>query len=126
MFASPLYIVAAGVLLMLLSVRVIRLRRRCKISIGHGNVPCLERAMRVQANCVEYAPFALLLLFVMEQLTRDTLWVHLCGAALLLGRTLHALGVSRESEDFRLRVTGMVLTFSALSLAMLRILLAYT
>ena len=33
---------------------------------------------------------------------------------LLLGRLLHAYGVSRPREDFRFRVTGMVLTFTVL------------
>ena len=42
------------------------------------------------------------------------LMLHALGLALLTGRCVHALGVSRADEDYRLRVAGMALTFSAI------------
>ncbi len=35
-------------------------------------------------------------------------------ADLLAGRALHAFEVSQEAEDYRFRVSGMVLTFGAI------------
>jgi uncharacterized membrane protein YecN with MAPEG domain len=40
--------------------------------------------------------------------------VHAVGLCLLLGRVMHALGVSRSPEQLPIRVVGMALTFSAL------------
>jgi len=36
------------------------------------------------------------------------------GLLLFVGRIVHAYGVSQEDEDFRLRVTGMTMTFMSL------------
>ena len=46
------------------------------------------------------------------------------GLALLIGRALHAWGVSRSPEDFRYRVAGMALTLGSLLMAALYLLLA--
>ena len=43
--------------------------------------------------------------------------VHGLGLALLSGRSLHALGLSRTPEDLRFRVAGMSLTFIVLGVA---------
>ena len=48
------------------------------------------------------------------------LLIHGLGILLILGRLIHALGISRENENYRLRVTGMALTFTALCSAALR------
>ncbi len=113
----PTYAAVFGVGLILLSVRVIRLRRTAKVAIGGGGQPVLERAIRVQANFSEYVPLALILVTFVE-MGRSPGWlVHgLCGL-LLLGRLVHALGVSRTAEDFRLRVFGMAATFAVLGVA---------
>ena len=51
-----------------LSIRTIRLRRSLGIALGHEENPDMLRAMRVQANCAEYVPIALLLIFLVESL----------------------------------------------------------
>ena len=43
--------------------------------------------------------------------------VHALGLALLAGRCLHAVGLSRTPEDYRFRTAGMGLTFAVLSIA---------
>lgn len=108
---TPLYAALLGFVLVALSVRTIRLRRRFQVAVGAGGEPSLERAIRVQANFVEYVPLALLLLFFLEARLGSGWWVHVPGVALLAGRVLHAVGVSNVKEDLRLRVTGMSLTF---------------
>ncbi len=63
---APLYAALLGFLLVYLSIRVIRLRRRLKVAIGAGGEAAIERAARVQANFSEYVPIALILLLLAE------------------------------------------------------------
>ena len=63
---APLYAALLGFLLVHLSIRVIRLRRRLKVAIGVGGEAAIERAARVQANFSEYVPIALILLLLAE------------------------------------------------------------
>lgn len=110
----PVYAGIAAFVLAFLSFRVIRLRRRAGVGIGAGGNRGLERAIRVQGNFTEYAPFALLLLAMAELSGQPAVLLHILCALLLLGRGIHAFGVSREPENYRFRVTGMVLTLIVL------------
>ncbi len=119
MTVTPLYAALCGLLLILLSQRVIRQRHRYKVALGDAGEPQIRRAMRVQANFVEYAPIALVLLALAE-LQGHAFWLlHGLGLLLLCGRLLHAFGVAREPENIRFRVAGMALTFAAIALASL-------
>lgn len=110
----PPYAAILAVLFVFLSVRVIFARRVGKVAIGTGGDARLERRMRVQANFVEYAPFALLLLAMVEMRGAPAIIVHGLCAALIVGRAAHAWGVSQPREDFRFRVSGMMLTFAVI------------
>ncbi|WP_455372509.1 MAPEG family protein [Limibacillus halophilus] len=111
-----MYILAAallGLLHIVLTLRAIRLRRANKVALGDGGQELLQRAIRVQGNFSENAPLGLLLSGVLFFLG----WEDIAGGLallLLLGRTIHAVGVSRSPEDYRYRVTGMVLTFTSI------------
>lgn len=122
MTITSLYVALVAFILVGLSVRTIGLRRKYRVAIGHGNEPELERAMRVHANFCEYTPIALLLILLLELGTGSSIWIHLLGAMLLIGRSLHAFGVSQVAEDLRIRVTGMALTFTTIGTAALAIL----
>ena len=109
-FVSPLYIGLAAILLIVLSGRVMQLRYRHRVGLGDGGQPDLVRAIRVQANFVEYVPVALLLLLCVD-LVGDPKWiVHVLGILLLVGRVLHAYGLSRNSNESFGRASGTVLT----------------
>ena len=115
MTVTPLYAALCGLLLILLSHRVIRQRQRHDVVLGDDGQPAVLRAMRVQANFVEYAPVALILLALAE-LQGHVLWMlHGLGLLLVCGRLLHAFGVAREPEDRRFRVAGMTLTFASIT-----------
>jgi len=119
----PHYAALLALLFVLLSVNVIRARRRHRVAIGTAGNSGLERPVRVQANFAEYAPFALLLLAMAEIRGAPALVLHLLCASLLAGRVLHAWGVSRPDEDVRFRIAGMGATFTAIAGAALALLL---
>jgi uncharacterized membrane protein YecN with MAPEG domain len=103
--------------------RTIRLRQRHRIAIGDGGNAELRRAMRFHANLAEYAPLALPLIFFVKHDGAKMLLVHVLGCTLLAGRMLHAWGVSQNRENFRYRVSGMVLTFGTIITAAIAILI---
>ena len=123
MNVTPVYATLLGLLFIALSVRTIHLRRKHQVAVGDGNNSELRRAMRVHANFAEYVPLALLLIFFVELEGTPKWWVHALAIALVCGRLAHAWGVSQTKENFRYRVSGMVLTFGVIATAGLTILL---
>ena len=72
----------------------------------------------MHSNFAEYTPITLLLLyFLEEQGAIPGLLLNALCFIFLVGRILHAYGVSQVKEDFRFRVTGMVLTFFVINLS---------
>lgn len=117
-----LYAALLALLFIWLSFRTIRARQRLQVAVGDGGHRDLQRAMRVHANFAEYAPLALLLIYFVELGSAPARFVHALGLGLLLGRSVHAWGVSQQKEDLRFRVTGMVLTLLVLMVASLYLL----
>lgn len=122
--ATPIYAALLGLMYVALSARVIRLRRRFRAGLGDGGEPLLIRAIAAHANFSEYVPLTLLLIWMLESVSGSTAVAHLCGAVLLVGRFIHAYSISQASENIRLRVLGMSLTFLSLTLAALGLLLS--
>jgi uncharacterized protein len=121
----PFYASLLAALYIFLSARVTRMRRQERIAVGdRGNVR-LQRAVRVHANFAEYAPLALLLTAFVELQELSPLLIHLLCSALVIGRVIHAYGVSQEKEDYRLRTVGMALTFGVIVAAALRLLSSF-
>lgn len=92
---SVTLMVAAGSALinLWLSIRIGRLRHSEKVSIGDGGSEPLIRRMRAQANFVENAPFVIALILAIELTQGSSLWLWIAGAAFLVGRVLHGLGM---------------------------------
>lgn len=120
---TPIYAAAFALMFIGLSVRTLRLRRRHQVAVGSGDKPVLQRAIRAHANFAEYVPLTLLLISFLEGTAGSTAVVHGMCAALLVGRCLHAVGISQVVEDYRWRVAGMALTFLALGLTAMGLLL---
>lgn len=110
----PVYAALLAFVFIALSFHVIRFRRSLKIAIGSNGDPLMERAVRVHANFAEYAPLALLLLAFAEMQGAYGPLIHALAGALLVGRCAHAYGLAQEKEDLRLRVAGMLLTFTVI------------
>ena len=104
-------------LFLLLTLQVFRARMRAGVVVGHGNDRRLERVQRVHANFAEYVPVFLVALGLSEAAGLPSLAVQGTGAMMLLGRILHAIGMSREPDILPLRAGGMMLTLGALVLA---------
>ena len=120
--ATPLYAGLLALLLVALSLNVIHARIRGNVSVGDGGNKAVIKAMRVQANCAEYAPMGVILLALAE-LQGTPLWVlHLLGSTLLAGRLIHAAGFGATPQIVSLRQLGMVLTFAMLTFTALGLL----
>jgi uncharacterized membrane protein YecN with MAPEG domain len=126
MSAAPitaLYAALLALLFLALSVLVIRQRLEAKVALGLGKAEGLLRASRAHGNFAEYVPILLVLLLLLELGGSRPWLLHALGAAILLGRVLHASGISRSPERLVLRQAGMLLTFVPLAVAALALLL---
>jgi uncharacterized protein len=118
----PITTLFAGLLALLfivLSVRVIGARRGAKVSIGDGGDKLLARRARVHANFAEYAPIALLLMGLAESGGAAKMQIWMTGGLLLIGRLVHAYGVSQAKEVLAFRIAGMAMTFAAIGSSVL-------
>src|SRR3546814_15966440 len=66
---------AAALLNVWLGFRVSQMRRLHKVSIGHGGKSVIATRMRAHANFVEYTPFFLILLGLVEMARGSELWL---------------------------------------------------
>ncbi len=122
---TPLYAALIALIFVVLSVRTLLLRRRLGIAIGTGEDQKLTRAMRVHSNFAEYVPLALILFYFLEVETDADLWIHVLCVSLIIGRLLHAYGVSQVEENYRFRVAGMILTSGCLISASTKLIVSY-
>ncbi|MEX0286693.1 MAG: MAPEG family protein [Paracoccaceae bacterium] len=114
---TPIYIALIALFFLWLSGRVIAVRRSHSISLGDGGDKVLERRIRAQGNCAEYAPIGLLLLLALE-LQGAQVWVlHVLGLMLLAGRVLHGLALNHRKPAPMMRISGMLLTLGMIAVA---------
>nr|WP_086938108.1 MAPEG family protein [Thaumasiovibrio occultus] len=102
---SVLYAALLGLLICFLAIQVIKARRREQVKYGDGGNARLMEIRSAHANCTEYSPIFLLLLFGLEYNGGPFWLVHLFGIIFVLGRVAHAWGILWD--DFRGRKVGM-------------------
>lgn len=123
--AAPITGAALALIYLFLSIRVIRIRRSEGIGIGDGGNHTLQRAVRAHANFGEYAPFVFALLLTLELMEGvSSVAPAIIGGLLVIGRTLHALGLLGSAGPSTPRVVGMVLTFSSILLSAVALVVA--
>ncbi len=98
-------------LMLVLLARISRHRHGQKIGMGDGGDAELARKVRVHGNFIEHAPFALLMLGLLELSGIPAAWLWVFGSALLLGRVMHAVGFSRRPGHSFGRFWGTALTW---------------
>lgn len=113
-YTTPIYAALLALFFVALSVRTLRMRRKLGIAVGDGGNEQMLRTMRVHANFAEYAPLTLLLIFMLELSGGRTILVHALCLCLFFGRVVNSLGMSKLAENYRYRVSGMAMTFTAL------------
>ncbi|HEX8571700.1 MAG TPA: MAPEG family protein [Allosphingosinicella sp.] len=118
---------AAALLNIWLARRVGQIRISDKISIGDGGNQSLTTRMRAQANFVEYTPFVLILLGLIELAVGSRTWLWVVAVVYIIGRIAHAFGMDRPHPDpLKLRTIGIIVTFLVLlGLALYAIALPY-
>ncbi|XOJ89219.1 MAPEG family protein [Methylophilaceae bacterium Uisw_097] len=106
-----------------LSINVIRLRRKYKVSLGSSKKhKDLDQAIRAHGNLSEFLPIGLILLACLEVNHLPKIIVFMCGLFFLIGRYLHATSFLKEEIDSSNRVLGMKIThWSIILMAILNI-----
>jgi len=125
MLVTPIYAAIFGFVFVVLSVRIILLRRRLGVASGDGDRPILAKAARSHSNFAEYVPLSLILIYFLEIQVGISPWIHVLCSALLIGRITHAWGVSQVEENYRYRVTGMALTLTVIISASIGLMISY-
>jgi len=108
---TMLYAALLGILLIMLSWGVSKVRLREHVSLGAGEVSDLEAAIRAHGNFIEYVPFALILLMLAESTATPSWLLHALGGTLLAGRLLHAYGIRQPGSTNNYRKYGAALTW---------------
>ena len=111
---TSLYAGLLALLYLAISSWVVRVRMQQKVYAGDKGDPVMANAMRLHANFAEYVPLALILILLAEMQGAPALALHALGAALLLGRMMHAAGMARLPHIAPLRGGGALLSFLVL------------
>lgn len=114
----PVSLTFAGALALLnlwLALRVVRTRHSGKVLVGDGDNPVLLARMRAQANFVEYTPFVLILLGLIELARGPKPWLWGIGIVYVIARIIHAFGMDRLTMPNPMRAIGALGTWLILA-----------
>ena len=104
---------AAALLNIWIATRVGRVRMAQRVSIGDGGHEPLAARMRAHSNFVEYTPFFLILLALIEMAHGSKLWLWGVAITFILARIAHVFGMDRGPRN-RLRGIGIGVTMLVL------------
>ena len=117
---------AAAVLNLWLAMRIVRGRFSSKVMTGDGGDPMMLGRMRAQAKFVEYTPFVLILMGLIELAGGSATILWAIGAIFVLGRVAHGVGMDTGSANI-FRAAGALSTWAVLAgLSGWALLVAYT
>jgi len=114
LYITAITAAALALLCVMLAFKVIGIRRRDKISVGDGGSDELLRAMRAQANLLEYAPLTLILFACAELNGVHWAILAILAVAFIAGRLLHPAGIKDANSPGKARVLGMILTLNVM------------
>ncbi len=106
---------AAGTALLALwlAIRVSRARMSAKVAIGDGGDPLLITRMRAHANFVEYTPFVLVLMALVELARGPKTWLWVVAIVYVIARISHAFGMEMKAPN-PFRAGGILVTMLVL------------
>jgi uncharacterized membrane protein YecN with MAPEG domain len=87
---TSVFAAISAFILVALSLNTIRTRQSQRVLIGDGDNEIMQRAIRAQANFVEYVPLALLMMAMLEADDTSGWLLFSLGIILLAGRISHA------------------------------------
>jgi hypothetical protein len=106
---------AAALINIWLGWRVGQVRISNKVAMGDAGHPAVIARMRAHANFVEYTPFVLILIALIELAVGTELWLWAVGAVYLLARIAHAFGMDIQPPGrSKLRGIGILVTMLTL------------
>ena len=111
--AAALWVGLHLILLLVLSVLVVRQRRKHQVVLGDAEIPELAQAIRAIGNATEYVPGGLIAIAVLAVVGAWPLVIHAVGLILFAGRVAHAVGLSRHGGSSILRSAGVIATWIA-------------
>lgn len=124
--AAALWIGLNTLFLIYVSARVGMARVKTKTNLGDGGNDVMIKAIRTQGNYVEYAPAALLGLFLLAQLGVGASAIHVLGGVFLTARVFHLLGLGMGVWPIGRGVGTMLTMLTLLATALLLILKAFS
>lgn len=93
-----------------LSAHVILQRRKFRVSLGTGQSPALEKAVRIHGNFAEYVPMMMVMLVVLEINRLSAVLLNVFWICLVISRLAHIIGLSSNRQPHWARGLGMCLT----------------
>ena len=112
---TSLYAGLLGFVLLFLSVQVVRSRVQNEVSLGDGGISSLFVAQRRQENFVEYVPYAIVLLALLEASHASSGMLHTLGVTLVIARIAHPIGIATEFAMRAPRLLGTTGTMLAIA-----------
>lgn len=110
---TTLAAVCGGLILLLLTWQVIKLRRKDGVVLGDNDDRVLTKAIRGQANAAEQIPMAVVMLGLAELQGAPSMLLGVLAVTLIVGRGLHGIYFAVNGLTWRLRFYGMLMTLTA-------------
>lgn len=111
---SLTFAAASALLSLWLAYRIVRIRIAGKVMVGDGANPLLLARMRAQANFVEYTPFVLILVALIELAGGPATWLRGVALVYIVARVFHAFGMDKAEMPNPLRAIGALTTWAIL------------
>jgi uncharacterized membrane protein YecN with MAPEG domain len=108
---TALYAALLGLIGIVLAGMVGQARGKAKIAVNDGGDRRIIIANRRHLNWVEYVPYIVILLAIIELNGGSKTWLHVMGGALLVSRLVHPFGIDPDKMDTPARIIGAGLTF---------------
>lgn len=105
---------ALGAINLWLALRIVRMRVRDEVLIGDGGDDLLAGRMRAHANLVEYAPFVLVLLALIELARGSGMALGLTALIFVIARIAHPMGMDLRRSNLP-RAGGAIVTWLVLA-----------
>ncbi|MBX2884713.1 MAG: MAPEG family protein [Granulosicoccus sp.] len=103
---TPIFALPVAVIYMALWIRVTSKRSALAQSIGDGGNTDLLLRIRQHGNCAEWSCFLLILMILSEGMGVPSLYLHIGGTLLVLGRIAHPFGLKKDNAAHVLRYVG--------------------